>query len=477
MECSFYRLKSVILLLSFSAIILGGCREHVLISSKVSPASDTVGVHADTLYCITHSYFDNDLITSSNFSGYTIYEAAGNLTDPYFGTTTAATFFNIDNTNSLSYFDLSKVVDSVFLQLPYADFTFGDTTDHTLTQTYQVFYMNDSIGYTTQYGPSSDKPVDIGNPLSDPTTVNISHLKDSVVIHGTNYSPSLRIKLNKANAMSRLNYALAKGSASTTPSAAFIAAFNGICVRGADSRKFGKALPYFKLNGGDDFSKAGLLVYYHDTARTDSALIMPFLFDQNTCGHFNNISRSYSRFPVNNLYHSTQVNDDIVGLQNQPGASIDIKIGGLMTAIPKGVVINKAEIQISLIGSLNPSTLQAPVQIFPVGIGNGLFPSATDAGAEYTVEDRKPLTSLSAYNIFDGTSHSLSYDTTNITTFTIGIPREVIASIAANNDTLHYHIRGTQLLYGAYRMLAAGGNYPDKRYKAKLIVVHSSLKN
>ena len=378
---------------------------------------------------------------------------------------------------ALSIFGLDKVVDSVFVQLPYAGFTFGDTLDHSLTQTYQAFYLNDSIGFGTQYSPSSDKPVDIATPLSDPVSVNLYHMRDSVPFNGVNYAPALRLKLNKVNAMTRLNYALAKGAASGSPSAAFIAAFNGICVRVADSRKYGKSLPYFKLNGANDFSKAGIMVYYHDTGRTDSALVMPFMFEQSTCGHFNNITKSYSRFPINNLFHSTQANDDIAALQNQPGASIDIKIGGLLTAIPKGVVINKAEIQLSIISNTNSSTLQAPDQIFPIGVGNGVFPAGTDAGLEYTVEDRKPTSSLSPYNILDGGFHTITYGSTSITTYTIGIPREVIASIAANNDTLHYHIRGTQLLYGAYRMLVAGGNYADKRYKAKLIVVHSSLKN
>ena len=244
------------------------------------------------------------------------------------------------------------MIDSVFLQLPFSNFVFGDTTDHTLTQSFQVFYMNDSIGFATQYGPASDKPVDIANPFSAPTTVNLYHLRDSVAINGVNYSPALRIKLNKANVLSRLNYALAAGAASSTPSAAFISAFNGICVRVSDTRSFGKALPYFILNGGNNFSKAGLLVYYHDTAQADSALFMPFLFDQNTCAHFNNVSKSYSRYPINGLFHSTQANDNIVALQNQPGASIDIKIGGILKSIPKGVVINKAELQLSIISSL-----------------------------------------------------------------------------------------------------------------------------
>jgi hypothetical protein len=164
-----------------------------------------------------------------------------------------------------------------------------------------------------------------------------------------------------------------------------------------------------------------------------------------------------------------------VALQNQPGASIDVKAYGLTTGIKKGVLINKATLQISVLSTGN-TKFAAPDQIFPVGIGNGTYPIGIDAGKEYPVEDRKPITSLTPYSILDGTSHTISYGTTNITTYTVGVPREVMASIAAGNDTLHLRVHGTQLYYGAYQMLAAGGNYPDYRYKTKLIVVHSSLK-
>ena len=472
MNRSFYRLRGTFIVLFVSVMAGMGCREHTLISSKVSPANDTIGVRADTLNCITHSYFDNDLYTSVNLPGLDINQAVGAAYDTFFGTMTGATFFNIVPQTFLNGIDTGMHIDSAFLTLPYSGFTYGDTADMNITQSYQVFYMGDTLGYNTPYYPGSSKPLDIA--LSDPTSVNLYHLRDSVVVNGKSYSPGLHIKLNVNLLASKLNPALVASYGASDKTGTFINTFKGLCVRPSDSRKFTKAIPYFRLNGTGAYSEAGIILHYHtSTGQVDS---FELYHAQGSCTHFNSLTKSYGRFPINNLFNSTQANDSIVALSNQPGASIDVKVYGL-NSIAKDVIINKATLQISLVSYLNSSTFFVPDQVFPVGIGNGTYPANIDAGKEYSVEDRKPLTSLSPYAILDGKSHTVTYGSTNITTYTIGLPREVISSIAAKNDTLHLHIHGTQIYFGAYRMLAAGGNYPDYRYKTKLIVVHSSLKN
>lgn len=470
-----FRSTAIFSILVAAVLFFCGCREHTLISSSLSPANDTAGVHADTLGCITHTFFSDDVITSYNAAGLPEYAAVGSITDSFFGNTNASAFFQVANSQGLLAIDTSAHIDSVVLQLPYSGFTYGDSGNLSLTQTYQVFYMGDTLGYNTLYGPSATKAVDMAYPLSDPVTVKLHNLADSVYSKWVNLQPALRIKLKMSTAMSRINNAIYQASAAGDPASAFVNYFNGICVRPADNRVTTKALPYFRLNGSDDYTKAGILVYYHNSTYPDSVQHFSFLHEQAVCAHFNNITRSYSRFPVNNLYQSIQANDSIIAIQNQPGATVDIKIPGI-TKLPKNVAINKAEIQISLLPSLNNSVFFPHDQVYPAGIGNGAWPGGIDAGAEYTVLDRYPTGVTSVYAVLDGSPHTLTYGSTGITTYTIGLPREVIASAAAGNDTLHYHIRGTQLLYGAYRMIAGGGSYSDPRYRAKLIVVYSSLK-
>ena len=50
-----------------------------------------------------------------------------------------------------------------------------------------------------------------------------------------------------------------------------------------------------------------------------------------------------------------------------------------------------------------------------------------------------------------------------------------MASIFAKNDTIHLHINGTEDFYGAFHMVAGGGNYPDSNYRAKIKIVYSKL--
>ncbi len=440
---------------------------------------DTAHVNADTLYtCVTHTYFDNDIFTSTNLSGLEIYQAVGALTDSFFGTMTGATFFQITPPSPGFTFDTSYTIDSVVLFLPYSGFTYGDTVDQSLKQSFQVFYLGDTLGYSSPYYPYTDKAIDYASPLSDPVEVNIYRLKDSISINGTNQTPGLRIKLKHSAALSKINAALSTAyNSSDDKTLAFISAFKGLCVKPSDPRVFTKAIPYFRLDplGSSAYTQACIQVFHHGSAADTTPRL--FAFAQNDCAHYNSITKSYSRYPLNKLVNSTLANDSIIALQNKPGASIDIKIGGLLSKIPKGVVINKADIQISVLSNSAYHHFELPDQLYPVGIGNGTYPSSVSAGIEYTIADRYPTSSTSPYYILDGNSHTLTYGTTDITTYSIGVPREVIASIAAGNDTLHFHIHGTQVRYGAYRMLAGGGNNTDTRYKAKLIVVHSSLKN
>ena len=461
---------SLLILSSLIAVVLfqASCKENTLINAKISPSNNSIGVYKATLSCITHTYNDDTAITSLNIGNVPIYQGVGAVTDPYFGSISGATFFQIVPRDLTAAIYNNAVIDSAVLVLPYSGFTYGDTANQSATQTYQVFYMQDSMGLTTNYYNYSSKPIDAANPLSDPTTVNVFHLRDSF---GTNAllgnAAGLRLKLKLATLMSKIRPALDALGGSTSPTSQdFINNFNGICVRVADSRQSGAAMPYFRLNGSDIFSEAGILVYYHLPATSaDTALVEPYFFNTEVCAHFNNINRSYSHFPINNLFHSTQANDDIIALQNQPGASLDVIVPGIKS-LPKGL-INKVELQLTLLpgSTYNPTTFAAPEKLYPLGIGNGNYPFGITNGGTYFIAD----------GVNDGYLHSFTSGSTTLQTFTVGLPQEMIASIAAKNDTLHLHINGTRDFYGAFHMVAGGGSYSDTLYRAKLIVVYSKL--
>ena len=470
-----------------------GCRENTLIRSKVLPANDTVGVKSYTLNCITHTYYDDTAITSTDIGGIPCYQAVGTYYDQFFGTMVGSTFFQVSFGSVPNNVFAGYTIDSAILVLPYSGFTYGDTSSafSSLTQTYQVFYMLDSLSNPaiTNYFSYSSKPVDISNPLSDPTTVNIYHIRDSVGTYTQDYNyPALRIKLRIPALMQHLNPALNLLSTSTNLPQDWFNAFNGICVMPANTNPLmiphgPSAMPYFQLDGSTEYSEAGILVYSH-LAGTSAPVIdtapIVFPFDPTICSHFNNITRSYSRYPVNNLLRSSQVNDSIIVLQNQPGASLDILIPG-MKSIPKGVVISNAQLQLNLLTiplyASDTNSAQLPERLYPVGIGNATYPTGVGNGVAYNLADRYPTTSLTPLAYMDGYWHLLTVGSNVLETYTINIPREVMASIAANNDTLHLHITGTQDFYGAFKMVAGGGTYSNPLYQPKFVITYSKLNN
>ncbi len=478
MNKSFNSLHVLVLSVFIAGLTLAGCKENTLINSKISPAGNAIGVYDTSLACITHTYFDDTVITSTNIGGIPIYQAVGTITDPYFGTMTGTTFFQImPQVLSSAVYAADSVIDSAILVLPYAGFTYGDTANENLTQTYQVFYVTDTMGSaaTAVYHAYDTKPIDAVFPLSEPTTVNLYHLKDSMQVSGKNHA-GLRIKLKLPLLLSKLLPVL-NGLSTATSTQEFLNGFKGICVRVANTNDQNTAIPYFQLDGSDLYSQAGIVVYHHPIGKPTDTLVQGYSFNTGSCSHFNNITSSYGRFPLAKLLNSKAANDEIIALQNQPGANLDIVIPGIKS-LPVGI-INKAEIQFTMLpgAAYNPPLYAAPERLYPVGIGNGKYPAGVNAGIVYNVADRYPLYSLSPFNVLDGHLHTYTTAGTTLNSFTINIPREVMASIAAKNDTLHLHISGTQDYYGAFHMVAGGGNYPDPLYRAKLNVVYSKLDN
>ena len=489
MKISFHSLRAIIICL-LTAAIMQGCKENTILSSKVSPSGNQVSVLSVSLPCITHTYYDDSAITSSNFGGVPIYQGVGTFTDPFFGSMVGSTYFQIIPSDFgpavLAAAD-SNYIDSAVLVLPYSGFTYGNDTG--VTQTYQVFYMLDTLGLTTNYYDYSTKPIDINHPLSDPTTVDLLHIGDSMATGLTPYLvpanyPGLRIKL-KLPVITKLLLNAQAQTTSSNPAQDFLNNFNGICVRASDSRQLHTAIPYFELDGANTYQQAGIIVYYHNTVSLDTT-IESYYFNTGFCGHFNNIVKSFDHAPVNALLHSAAKNDSIIALQNQPGASFDIIVPGIKS-IPKGI-INKAELRFSILSNDNPNSASLPEKLYPLGIANGTYPIGYYSGTPYEVADRYPLTSVSPLLVLDGYKHPITYpvgpanNPTSVTiqTFTIDLPREVITSIAAGNDTLHFHINGTEDYYGAFHLVAAGGSYGnsntnDTLYRPKLFVVYSKL--
>lgn len=464
-------------MLLLTGMLQTGCRENTLVKAGISPTDNTIEVRDTTLDVITHTYFDDSVTTNIYLvgAGIDVYQGVGCISDPFFGKMTGTTYFQVVPANATSDVFNNMTIDSAVLVLPYSGFTYGDTANQTLTQTYQAFFMNDTLTAGASYYAHETRSVDEASPLSDPYTVNLYHLKDSLVVNTVNQAPGLRMKLNLSVLTNRLLPALDAAKNNTAAAlSSFNSIFKGICVRVADSNVTTGAYPYFRLNGSTDYTSGGILVYYHSNSGTTDTLSQRYFFSGDSCGFFNNIVRSYGSAPVNDLLASTMANDSVVGLQDQPGPSIDIIIPGLKSLPSR--IINTAQLELSVLPGKKDSKFQQPTRIYAKGVGNGTYPLGTNAGETYYVADQYPITSTTPFTILDGTMHERDKNGTTVETYTIGLPREVMSSITAGNDTLHLRINGTKDFYGAYRLLAGGGNHPDTTYRAKLFVVYSTLK-
>ncbi len=477
-----FRILPVLACVLFT-LVNSGCKENIFINSQVSPADDSIGVYDTALDVITHTYYNDTVATSTQIGGFNVYQAIGAFAHPYFGTTVAGTYFNVVPAD---YTALDPtLIDSAMLYIPYSGLTYGDSLDKTITQTYQVFYLLDTLGGNTSYYPYSTKPLDLANPLSAPTVVNTYHIKDSF---GVNVLPqngaALRIKLNVAALNNRLLPALTAAIDANNSAETFVNNFKGICVQVADTRQTKASMPYFRLDGSDGaYSQASIIVYSHKAGQADTTIQSLFFFDvsNSNIAHFNSITRSYSRSPVNSLVTSTAANDPVIAIQNTPGFNLDIVIPNI-TKLPQGV-INKAELQLTLlpgykIRSATGDSIQYPLpNMYPVGVASANYPTGIGAGLLYNIADRYPLTSSTPFTVIDGSLHNMVRNGVPVQTYTIGIPREVMSSIMAKNDTIHIRLDGSIDFYGAFDAILGGGNYPDPTYKARLFVVYSKLNN
>ncbi|MCD6010764.1 MAG: hypothetical protein K0Q79_626 [Flavipsychrobacter sp.] len=459
----------------YIALSQTGCRENTLINSKVSPAINAINVYSVSLPCLARTFYDDTSVTSTTLPGIPIYQGVGNLKDDFFGTMTGTTFFQVVPLDKSFGAYENMTIDSAILVLPYGGFAFGDVTG--ATQTYQAFYMTESLSYDSIYYSYSNKTFDPTYPLSEPTTVDISWMETAydTATQIKNF-PGLRLKLKLPVLKNYLLHADSAMINSTSSDVDFVKAFNGICIRVSDANQYSKAYPFFRLDGGTIYSQAGILVYTHTTANpADTAHLVTYYFNNNNCAHFNNIRKSYSHYPVNNLYSSASYNSPIIALQNQPGASIDIVIPGLKN-LPAGV-LNKAELQLTVLPDnpygnyLTSGTFLGPEKVYPTGIGNGVYPAGIGYGLSYILSDYFPVTSLSPLSILDGYYHNMN----GRRVYTVNIPREVMTSIKAKNDTIHLHINGTQDYYGSAHLVLGGSGHPDTQYRPKLFVVYSKL--
>jgi len=453
-----------------------GCKEHTVISSGFAPGINNVDILVDSFSILTKTKYYDSVITSNALQY--IYMGAGIVQDPVIGKTNAGIYLQlIPGQIGLDY--TKVIVDSAFLILPYAGFTYGTNTDQNATESFSVYPITEAFSTANSYYGFDQ--LSIGN-LYATGNVNIYHLQDSVNVGGVYVNPHLRMKLT-GGSTNPLVSDLVAASAVSSDYPTFTSKFPGIYIRATDttSRNRSVGRPYFQLDGSTNYDEANVLLYVHSTTDTTTAQYT-FYFSTQYCAHFNQVTHVYTPAAMA-YFQSTAISDPEVLLENGPGAVVDVKIGGMRsllkpdptTNITKAPIITQAKLVYTV--SQPTTAFQPPASTYPysVTVVNG-----ADVLSE--VADRYPVASTSPLLFIDGAAKSLSSSDTM--QYTLNVPREMQLQLTkaladpnnASLDTLHIRLNGSSDFWGAYRAILGGGNNSNARVKMKFNVVYSKLK-
>jgi hypothetical protein len=458
-------LVSIIAILTF----LSSCKKDTSIGADILPQDDLLNVKfTDTLTVFSKTLADTFLRTDKLSKNY-----LGVINDPLFGFQKASIAVELDRPNSV-YDDTlmtSYTVDSVVLFLKYS-YIYGDTT---VAQSFDVSTINNKISETSPYYSNSSlfPPTGIigsvSNYLFTPTTNPVATSRtDTVGVPGI-----LRIKLNNSvgNTILDLKQTILRDSS------LFKNAFPGILIENATNA--GKAMAEIDISSG--FS--ALAIFYKDkNGDAKDMKLFTSILNYNTGSNstrvnaVNLFSNSFAS-AVQNTVTSGLVSDSVNYVLGQAGTLLRISLPTLNNV--GRVAVNKATILLSQIQP-NTSPLTTPfylvllkrntagnIDILPTGDGVGILDTTAtdDFGnkiARYSFNISKYIQAVAMGNETNSDLYVATYRFTG-TDGTVNILNSIV-----NGSVLN-------IGFTPSRIIVAGANYSDPRYKLKLNLTYTKI--
>lgn len=440
-------------LLIASALLNTGCNEGSIIKADVAPGSNALNptTVTDDFNIISKTTYSGRVITSDRVDGVRVIQGLGHIEDPFFGKTNAGIYFQVlpdDNDFRFTAVGTSYTLDSAVLILPYTGFSWGNTGTP-MNQTFTVYRVTEPMSVETDYYSNDGVIVDRANPISVPTEINMERaLKDTPFVINENAAyKHLRIPLTDAFQQNVQNLI---GTTVFNTEANFLSTFNGFYVE-PDSNKGGDLIPYFFMDGNENYARAAIAFYYREAGSSETKVKF-FNYQRDKTANYNKISRNYTGTPVQNLFESytnnPTVSDDRVAVQNGPGASIDLTIQNL-NKVPLSAIL-KAEIVLTQISTGNAAdSLVTPARLNIKGID--------ETGAEYDIQDLQSTSATAAVALVDGNKRFEKDATgTDVIRYRLNIPRELQKAITDGRNELHLRITSAKGFPGAYRLVAGG---------------------
>ena len=458
-------LVSIIAILTF----LSSCKKDTSIGADILPQDDLLNVKfTDTLTVFSKTLADTFLRTDKLSKNY-----LGVINDPLFGFQKASIAVELDRPNSV-YDDTlmtSYTVDSVVLFLKYS-YIYGDTT---VPQSFDVSTISNKIIETSPYYSNSSlfPPTGIigsvSNYLFTPTTNPVATSRtDTGGVTGI-----LRIKINNSvgNTILDLKQTILRDSS------LFKNAFPGILIENATNA--GKAMAEIDISSG--FS--ALAIFYKDkNGDAKDMKLFTSILNYNTGSNstrVNGVNLFTNSFAsaVQNTVASGLESDSVNYVLGQAGTLLRISLPTLNNV--GRVAVNKATILLSQIQA-NTSPLTTPfylvllkrnaagnIDILPTGDGVGILDTTTtdDFGnkvARYSFNVSKYIQAVATGNETNSDLYVATYRFTG-TDRTVNILNSIV-----NGSVLN-------IGFTPSRIIVAGANYSDPRYKLKLNLTYTKI--
>ncbi|MCW3073706.1 MAG: hypothetical protein JWP69_775 [Flaviaesturariibacter sp.] len=477
---SWILLPSAIVL--FFSVAFYSCKkinEGTELGSGLIPAVDNINTFDSILDIETNNRL---LLHDSTKIGYTNDVALGSTSDPVFGQTTGAVYFDVlpQALKLYPFFhkDSLPVIDSVVLSLSYRG-AYGDTSAGSflsveVREIAQNAKFNDSSFYRVDHPDFATAGGVLGS-----KTMAFNQFKDSVRIFRKigdtiKTANELRIKLDPAFGTRFVNYDTLTAYKNDT---IFHSLFSGLEVKATGSSR---ALAYFNLA---DQAKTKLTFYYR--VRNNNVIEKRSVdFLHYSFGSRANVIRRNRGGDFAAYLNNTTLTDDKLFIQaGSPGSIGTLRIPGLENLSNR--VIHNAELIISRIPSAGEQSFPPPPVLFLdradiFDVGSSLSDDLNSTNASGTTQNLTSfgglLRSDSTYR-FNITRHVQSVITRKETNYQLRLyaPVYTIIKPFPESTTASRQVNVIpQVGYG--RVVLAGGNFADPTKRLRLRIIYSNLR-
>ncbi len=464
--------KSYLFTIIALIVLATSCKKDNSIGANLLPSDDLLNAKfSDTFSVETKTLADTILRTDKMVKNY-----LGVINDPQFGFQKASIVMELDRPSSVFDDTLGPfIIDSVVLFLKY-NFIYGDTLT---PQSFTVSTIENKINETQAYYANNNDFTsgtflgDLNNYLYTPTRNKVkTTTTDTIGVAGL-----MRIKLDNSVIQSRI---MDLSQNIKRDSSLFKNAFNGIRIE--NSNTTGNAMAEIDLNS----TFTNMTIFYKDKkGKAQVSKLFPNLFrvvsgaikqQTNSINLFNNSLST----AVQNTISSGVQNDSINYMLAQGGTLIKVSLPTLANL--GKVAVNKAVLQVTQIIPNSDLSL-----ITPPTAAMFLVRRNTSGNLDFLPSYVEPF--YNGYGVVDSVGTDILGN--KFVRYSMNLSKhiqDISKGLQTNSDIYlaTYRTGGTDgtinLLssysygYTPYRVIVAGPNYSDIRYKMKLNLTYTLIK-